>query len=155
MNTAQGDGLARRILDVAPLLGRSLERHLREHDQRMDATHVQILSMLVERPHSISELAARQHVSLPSMSKTIQTLVDRGWTERTPDAHDQRVVRVRLTVSGGDALREARAAMLSGVEAALSALSDRERALVAEALAVLERALAAAAPPSAGPGGPA
>ena len=134
------DSLARRVMDTFPLIVRSLNRDLRSFDQRSDLTHVQILGMLVDRAHSISELAGRQQVSLPSMSKTVQALVDRDWVERMPSPDDRRVALVKLTVSGGDALREARGAMLAGVAKALAALSSREREALAEGLVVLGRA---------------
>lgn len=132
------DARAERLLDIAPAIVRAMERELRQQGQRADATHVQILTMLVERPHTVSELAGRQRVSLPSMSKTVQALVERGWIERTAAPHDQRVVIVRLTVSGGDALREARAVLRRWLQRELVALPELERAQLSAGLAVLE-----------------
>lgn len=143
--SADHDALAAALIDVAPLIVRAMERGLREQAQRADPTHVQILSMLVERSHTISELAGRQQVSLPSMSKTVQTLVERGWIERTSTPDDQRIVLVKLTVSGGDALREARTVMLHAISGDLAALTPRERTQLAAGLDALGAALRRAA----------
>lgn len=145
---ADRDAVAWRLLDVAPLIVRAMERELRQQSQRADPTHVQILGMLVDRPHSISELAARQHVSLPSMSKTVSTLVERGWIERTPTPEDRRVVLVKLTVSGGDALREARSVMVQAVARAMTPLTAQERLRLADGLAALCKSIEQRAEPA-------
>lgn len=118
--------LARRVLDTVPLIVRSLHRDLRSTPQRVEPNHFHILGLLAERPHSMSELASRLMVSLPSMSKTVQTLVERQWVERMPAAADRRVVLVKLTLTGGDALRGTRVAMLASVTAVLAPLTHIE-----------------------------
>jgi DNA-binding MarR family transcriptional regulator len=90
---------------------------------------------------SLNGLAERLGgLSLPTLSRSVEGLVKRGYVSRTEDAADRRVKRLRLTAKGRrtlDRLIEIRAAEL---EAVLGELSDEERDDLARALSpILER----------------
>lgn len=74
------------------------------------------------------DLLAETLVSSGTMTHRIDQMEAAGWVSRQPDVADGRVVRVRLTASGRDA-----------VDAALGNLLDRERQLL-DRLAAPERA---------------
>ena len=49
---------------------------------------------------SVKELSERLGMSLPSASRTVEALLQRGWLERREDEHDRRVKRIRATDAG-------------------------------------------------------
>jgi len=129
--------LARRVLETMPLIMRSLHRDLRSINHHVDPNQVQILGMLVDHQLSVSGLAGRQRVSLPSMSKTVSALVERGWIERVDFPGDRRVVHLKLTVSGRAALGELRNTMVESFAAMLGGLTADECEKLSAGLDVL------------------
>ena len=90
---------------------------------------------------SLNGLAERLGgLSLPTLSRAVETLVQRGYVSRSEDANDRRVKRLRLTPKGRrtiDRLIEIRA---SELEAVLETLTESERERLARALEpILER----------------
>jgi DNA-binding MarR family transcriptional regulator len=90
---------------------------------------------------SLNGLAERLGgLSLPTLSRAVEALVQRGYVSRSEDATDRRIKRLRLTAKGRrtiDRLIEIRAAEF---EAVLETLTDDERERLANALApILER----------------
>ena len=90
---------------------------------------------------SLNGLAERLGgLSLPTLSRAVESLVQRGYVRRAEDASDRRVKRLSLTAKGRrtiDRLMEIRVAEL---EAALETLTDSERERLARALEpILER----------------
>jgi DNA-binding MarR family transcriptional regulator len=131
------DRLASRVLDTIPLLMRSIHKDMRRKDHHFEPNQFQILSMLAHHAHSVSALAVRQHVSLPSMSKTINALVERGWVERVPMPGDRRVVQIRLTEPGRESLQDTRRVMIDSVAGILANLTADERDKLSAGLDVL------------------
>jgi DNA-binding MarR family transcriptional regulator len=118
-----------------------LARRLRA--QRTDEIGVGQYSVLVSLslhgPHTLGDLAEREHVTAPSMNRTVNCLVEAGLVERTPDADDRRRIRVALTEEGArlvDATDRRRDAWL---EAELAALDPAERQTIAQATALIRR----------------
>jgi DNA-binding MarR family transcriptional regulator len=90
---------------------------------------------------SLNGLAERLGgLSLPTLSRAVEALVQRGYVSRSEDANDRRVKRLRLTPKGRrtiDRLIEIRAAEF---EAVLETLTESERERLARALEpILER----------------
>ena len=79
-------------------------------------------------------------LSLPTLSRAVEALVQRGYVSRAEDAADRRMKRLRLTAKGRrtiDKLIEIRAREF---EAVLDTLTDDERERLARALEpILER----------------
>lgn len=142
----EGEPLASRVLDTIPLLMRSIHRDMRRKDHHFEPNQFQILTMLTHHEHSVSALAMLRHVSLPSMSKTINALVQRGWVERVPLPGDRRVTQIRLTKSGRQSLRDTRRVMLDSVAGILASLTPDERAKLSAGLDVLYDAFAVTPP---------
>src|SRR5947207_5803352 len=119
---------ARDILQIIPLVMRTVAAELRAAGELQAPAHFGLLSMLNERPRMLTELASLQGVSLPTMANSISAMVDRGWVRRTAPQADRRVVIIEVTATGRSALeRVARAAEahLSEVLADLDAPSPR------------------------------
>jgi DNA-binding MarR family transcriptional regulator len=61
-----------------------------------------IFTLLAQRrtPPTMSELSAQLGLPFSSATRLVDWLVRAGFVERLPDAHDRRVVRVQMTISG-------------------------------------------------------
>lgn len=139
----RGERTAGRLLDVTMLLMRSISAHMRQSDRRLAPAQVGILARIGERPCTLSELAQHQAVRLPTISRSISMLADRGLVERSIPEHNRRQTMVRLTAAGRDALAGIKREAERHVDAVLADLSEGERAKVRAAIEVLSRALGA------------
>lgn len=139
----EGEG-ERELADRLHSLAIHLLRRVRQTDAQMGLTgaRASALSVLVfggER--TIGELATVEQVAAPTMTRLVGGLEAEGYARRISDMRDRRVVIVRATARGRRALERGRALRVVQVEAILSELSGKERALVAEAVESLERAM--------------
>jgi DNA-binding MarR family transcriptional regulator len=87
-----------------------------------------LLASLAEQDgQTPGEVAARLHVTTPTIVKMLNRMVATGLLERRRDTHDNRLVRVHLT-DAGRALIGPLEQELSAIEEALTAgLSERDR----------------------------
>src|SRR5207249_2526664 len=126
MTREQARVTARDILEIIPLVMRTVAAELRAAGELSAPAHFGLLSMLAERPRILTELASLQGVSLPTMSSSISTMVERGWVRRTAPGEDRRVVMIEVTTPG-------RAARIVGVlfapRATYADVAARPRAL--------------------------
>jgi DNA-binding MarR family transcriptional regulator len=111
MTRLQARETARDILEIVPLVMRTVAAQLRAAGELTAPAHFGLLSILIERPRILTELASIQGVSLPTMSNSISAMVERGWVRRTAPERDRRVAIIEVTSTGRAALeRVARAA---------------------------------------------
>lgn len=89
----------------------------------------------------ITELAAADRCSQPTMTNLVQRLAERGWVDRTPDADDARAVRVAINPAGARALAEQRTLAAAGLTPELRRLSPEQLRQLTEGLAVLRALL--------------
>jgi len=136
------DLTARRIMEVVPLVMRTLALEMRCAGRLAVPAHGGLLVILAEGPHNLSELAEKHAVSLPTMSSSISTLVERGWVTRSRAPHDRRVVQVGLTPAGRAALEAMRNAVEERMARKLSCLSPAECERVLAGLELLHRCFA-------------
>src|SRR5882672_632812 len=132
---------ARELLEVTTLLMRSFTARMRQGKQRIEPAHIGILARLSAGPCSLTELAQAQAVRLPTMSKSIALLVDRGWVSRSTPADNRRQTMVALTAAGRGVFTAMKRDSTRHVARLLVTLSDEERIRVDAGLAVLIRAL--------------
>ncbi|WP_308279657.1 MarR family winged helix-turn-helix transcriptional regulator [Phycicoccus mangrovi] len=97
------------------------------------------LVRLEDGPRTPKEVAEIEQVSAPSMSRTVNGLVERGLVARADDPTDGRQVILSLTKEGRRAIRETRRRRDQWLATRLERLTDDERALLADATALLER----------------
>lgn len=111
MTREQARDSARDILHIVPLVMRAVAAELRSAGEMPAPAQFGLLSILNQRPRSLTELAGLQGVTLPTMSSSISAMVERGWVRRGAPEDDRRVVMVEVTAPGRAALdRVARAA---------------------------------------------
>ena len=148
MTRDQARESARDILEIIPLVMRTVAAELRAAGEMPAPAHFGLLSILSTRARSLTELAALQGVSLPSMSTSITAMVDRGWVRRSSPEDDRRVVMIEVTATGRAALdRVSRCAEghLSEVLAPLDLLARRR---LQSGLGVLRKVFAGAPAPA-------
>jgi DNA-binding MarR family transcriptional regulator len=86
---------------------------------------------------SVKDLADRLGMSLPGASRTVDTLLRRGWLERREDEHDRRMKRVGITDAGREVVRRIDNARFVGLEQYTASLTPEQRSRLAGALANL------------------
>jgi DNA-binding MarR family transcriptional regulator len=98
-------------------------------------------------PARLTELAASEGVTQPSMSTLVARLVDQGLVRRGGDPRDARVVVLDLTPAGEQLLAPRRADRTDLLNQALAGLSPADASQLAAALPALARLAGALRPP--------
>src|SRR5262245_61901323 len=127
-----------------------LLRRVRRVDEEtgLTAARLSALSVLVfGGPATLSELAAAEQVSAPTMSKLVRGLERDGLVEREANERDRRSVVLRATDEGTRILHEGRARRVAELSGLLDGATAEELATLESAVAIVESALAR--PPSA------
>lgn len=102
MTQTHARATARDILRVVPLVMRTVAAELRAAGELPAPAHFGLLSFLAAQPSplTLTELAARQGVTLPTMSNSVTALVARGWVRRAVGPDDRRQARIDVTAKG-------------------------------------------------------
>src|SRR6516165_4627647 len=138
---ATSDATARDLLKVTMLLMRQLGARMRQTEKGIEPPQVGILMRLSEKPMTLTELATHQVVRLPTMSKSVGLLVERGWVSRTIPASNRRQTIVALTAEGRRVLDKMGRHAERHVAELLSSLTSTERQRVQASLEILIREL--------------
>ncbi|MCW2506408.1 MAG: hypothetical protein JWO79_4692 [Actinomycetia bacterium] len=94
--------------------------------------------------HRLSELACAEGVTQPAMTQLVSRLERDGLAERGSDPADGRVVLVRITEAGREAVRRRRSARIERMAELLPALPRPDQDAILAALPALDRLVAAA-----------
>jgi DNA-binding MarR family transcriptional regulator len=89
-------------------------------------------------PLRLGELAVRESVTAPTMTRVLAALDERGLIVRSPDPDDARSTQVALSEAGAQVLRDVRSQRTALLDARLARLTDEQRAAVVAALPALE-----------------
>ncbi|WAC56336.1 MarR family transcriptional regulator [Gordonia sp. SL306] len=92
-------------------------------------------------PIRLSELAERESVTAPTMSRIVAALEEQGFVERTPDPDDGRARLLTPTPAGVELIANARTERARVLAAALDRLDDDDRSTVSRGLMILAQAL--------------
>lgn len=105
-----------------------------------------LLSTIEDRGEArISDLAALDHCSQPTMTTQVRRLEDGGLVSRAVDPDDARAVLIRITPKGVDTLRQVRLDRAAAIDPYLDRLDDADRQSLSDAVVVLRRLLEDAA----------
>ncbi|SNB60820.1 MarR family winged helix-turn-helix transcriptional regulator [Thermoflexus hugenholtzii] len=145
--------LARVVLETLHRVMRQIWAEVKgEAGELFPAQSYRMLGMLAQRPYTLTELARAQAVRPSTVSRAIRTLSEQGWVRVERDPSDRRRVWIRLTPQGRRALRRLQARAAARLGRRLRPLGPEERALLAQAMALLQRTLGPAEPsPQQGP----
>jgi DNA-binding MarR family transcriptional regulator len=137
--TVSADDCARNVLEVVPLVVRTLRATMRLHrGAHLSVPQFRSLGYLSrEAGASLSEVAEHVGLTLPSMSKMIDGLVERRFVCRGISTRDRRQITLALSALGRATLQRARARTQARVAERLDALSEAERATVIRAMQAL------------------
>jgi DNA-binding MarR family transcriptional regulator len=132
---------AREILKIVPLVMRTVAAELRAAGELPAPAHFGLLSLLTSKsgPVTVSELAALQGVSLPTMSNTISAMVGRGWVRRAAAGPDRRVVGIEVTDEGRATVRRVARSAEAHLADMLAPLNLRGRQRLQAGLEVLRK----------------
>ena len=133
---------ARDLLRVIPLVMRTVAAELRAAGELPAPAHFGLLTILGAQPKTLTELATHQGVSLPTMSNSISTMVERGWVKRTSPPGDRRVVLIEVTPQGRATLERVSRAAEAHLGQRLASLDPAARRRLQAGLAVLRRVFA-------------
>ena len=90
-------------------------------------------------PIRVGDLAQRERVAAPSMTRTLSGLVSAGWVERLPDPEDGRSFTVTLTPSGHKLIARVRKERNAIVVQGMERLTEAQRDALRAAIPVLEQ----------------
>jgi DNA-binding MarR family transcriptional regulator len=140
---------ARELLNIMPLVMRTVAAELRFAGELPAPAHFPLLMMLAEQPRTLTELAVLRGVSLPTMSNSVAALVDHGWARRAAPPRDRRTIVVEVTSSGKAALDRVGRCAEGHLADALNPLDGVSLRRLQAGLGVL-RQVFSAPPPTAG-----
>ena len=121
-----------------------VNRELRRETRRLGISPEQVALLVTvkyEPGIGIRELAARERISAPAMTKHVDRLVRDGLVERTPSEDDRRRVGISLTDEGVRLLRRVRSRRTAWLAQRLRGLSAAELEAVEAAVEPLRKLL--------------
>ena len=132
--------LANRLRPVLLLLNRHLRREA--HAEGITGGQAALLAQIRNHPQlGVRELAAREGISAPSMTRYLDRLEKAGLIVRTRSPQDARRIRLALTPKGVRVLRSVRRRRTAWLAERLDGLPPAEQGAVADAIEPLTRLL--------------
>jgi DNA-binding MarR family transcriptional regulator len=132
---------ARELLHLVMLVMRTVSANMRRSPDSLAPAQVGTLMKVSVAPCTMSALARHLSVSLPTVSKSVDMLVRRGWLERWVDKHDRRQTMVRLTTEGRRVLASIKKRTEQHVRQSLVGLTASEREQLVAVTRMLSRVL--------------
>jgi DNA-binding MarR family transcriptional regulator len=111
----------------------------RSSDEITDGQYSVLAALSKLGPLTPGQLADRDHVKPPSMSRTVDALAGAGLVARGKHPTDQRQVLVTITEAGEQEVRETRRRRDAWLAKRLAGLTLAERTTLAEATVILQR----------------
>jgi DNA-binding MarR family transcriptional regulator len=127
---------------------RTVAAQLRASGDMPAPAHFGLLTMLKHQPRTLSELAALQGVSLPTMSNSVATLVQRGLVKRSSPPTDRRIVLLEVTALGRSTVERVGKAAEGHLAKMLGDLDTTSSRRLRDGLTVLRQVFAAASRPA-------
>ncbi len=133
------DECARQLLDTVPPIMRSVRAEMRSHrGHDLSIPQFRTLTFVNRNPEtSLSELADHLGLTLPSVSKLVDGLVNQKLITRRESTEDRRRMTLSLTKSGIDILRAASQATQDYLKNVLRELSGDELSTILRAMNLL------------------
>jgi DNA-binding MarR family transcriptional regulator len=132
-------GLASQLRVSVMRLARRL-RNERDPDNQLGLGAISVLGVLLRHGEStIGQLAARERVQPPSMTRTVSYLVDEGYAVRRPSETDGRSTLVEISEKGREMLLADRRRREAWLSRQLKDLTPDERDLLRRVAPLIER----------------
>lgn len=111
----------------------------RRGEHNLAPSHFRILSILTKGSSTPSTLAQAMDVSLPSMSASLQTLVERGWVLRQRSQQDRRSIELQVSALGREVMEAEHNRVTAWTATLLEPLSASELHKVEEGIAAFNK----------------
>ncbi len=136
--------LAARVIEVVPYLSRSLNAAAREElGEALTLQQLRVLAFLRRHPgSSLGDLARWRDVSMPTMSKMIQSLVASGYVNRQANPKNRRTLVLTLTPKGEKVYLAILTRLQKRLAHMLADIPPETRERIADGLEVLADAVA-------------
>src|SRR5512139_300693 len=132
-------GLASQLRVSVMRLGRRL-RNERDPDNQLGLGAISVLGVLLRHGEmTVGQLAARERVRPPSMTRTVSCLVDDGYAVRRPSETDGRSTLVEISEKGRQMLLADRRRRDAWLAQRLKDLTPEERDLLRQVAPIIER----------------
>lgn len=125
------------------LASQKLSRRVKDNTRTLAPHLFTVLARLEDGPSTAGELASRERVSAPAMSKSVCELEDRGLIDRIPDPADARAKIVSLSPSGKAALAAGRRERDAWMVEQLRDCTDEELRALRVAAEILDKVVSA------------
>lgn len=120
-----------------------ISRRVRYESTDVIAPHqFSVMCRLEDAPCTPGELAEIERISAPSMTRTVNRLVEVGYVERAPDPTDRRQINLTLTAEARQVLKDTRRKRDAWMSVRVGRLTPEEQALLQRAAAILTRVAA-------------
>ena len=139
VQSVQNPSLAHLANDLRLACMRISRRVRYESTQDVAPNQFSVMARLEDNALTPRELAEKERVSPPSMTRTVAGLVERGFVTRTDDPLDGRQVFISLTAQGRSLLGETRRTLDAWMATRLRGISADEREVLVKATAILTR----------------
>lgn len=97
-----------------------------------------VLAGLLDGPRTVGQLAARERIQAPSMTRIVNDLATVGFISRGENPQDKRQVLVSMTDQGTAALLRARSMRTAWLAQRIAALTPQDRATLHDAALILQ-----------------
>jgi DNA-binding MarR family transcriptional regulator len=136
INSGDIDECASMILETVPFIMRVIRAERRElGGDILPLPHFRVLAHLNRNPESsLSSLAEEIGLTLPSISKIVEALHEKGLVSRRESEHDRRYIRLSVTSEGALALQVARLETQRKLAKRLQEASPEQCAFISEGL---------------------
>jgi len=136
---AMSSDTASLIMDVVPVIMNYIRTEMRSR-RTPGLTIPQFRTLIFLYRHedaSLSQVAEHVGLKLPTMSKTVDALVDRKLVIRRDDTGDRRKVILKLSAAGLEELKRTRHNTATRLAEILAVLTPEQRSGITESLAIL------------------
>jgi DNA-binding MarR family transcriptional regulator len=138
-STTSDTGLAADLLSVVARINRLATQRV---TMRLPFAQARLLSTIEDQGATrISDLAALDHCSQPTMTTQVRRLEDAGLVTRAVDPADARAVLISITDRGVAALAQVRTDRGAAIDPFLERLDDADRHTLADAIGVMRALL--------------
>jgi DNA-binding MarR family transcriptional regulator len=106
-NQKKLEDIADGLMDSFPVFFRRVSREeTHQCARKFDPSRFVLKAVLMHGPVRMSEIGRHMGISNPYMTALVNKLIGEGLVERVPDPGDRRVINVRITDAGRDAIKE-------------------------------------------------